>query len=178
MALGHPRLPRGREEQLHASFAAQLEQAGLWAWAVFVLMHVSDAPTRERGVRAVVARHGVALAQPGQEQAVALLTERLAIPADWLHESAAVHAALAHTQAGAEELAEELLAAGRFNEAHAVVIERLAADLFLSRNVERLGDFITALESDGRSKTIQVIFFFICFVFDPLSSIRLPFLSQ
>eukprot|EP00053_Salpingoeca_punica_P018475 m.181444 g.181444 ORF g.181444 m.181444 type:complete len:316 (+) comp17441_c1_seq26:1491-2438(+) len=156
VGLGHARLSSAREEQLHVGFAAQLEQAGLWEWAVFVLMHIAEAGTREAAVRAVLQRRSVSLGKSArQAHAQALLTERLAVPEAWLHEAAATHAALLHSQAGAEELAEELLAAGKWNEAHSVVLQRLAAELVLGRAVERLGHFVTELARDGRSDLIE-----------------------
>lgn len=38
-------------------FASQLENAGLWEWAIFVLLHQVDEWERESAVKAVVARH-------------------------------------------------------------------------------------------------------------------------
>ncbi|KER30165.1 hypothetical protein T265_03325 [Opisthorchis viverrini] len=38
-------------------FASQLEDAGLWEWAIFVLLHLPDQTMRDACVKAVVARH-------------------------------------------------------------------------------------------------------------------------
>lgn len=41
-ALNYTCLSRSRQGLLHTSYAAQLESAGLWEMAVFVLLHVPD----------------------------------------------------------------------------------------------------------------------------------------
>ena len=41
-SLGLDTLSEGAAEELHLNYAAQLEQEGLWHWAVFVLLHLSD----------------------------------------------------------------------------------------------------------------------------------------
>lgn len=41
-ALHYSHLSASRQGLLHSSYAAQLESAGLWHLAVFILMHISD----------------------------------------------------------------------------------------------------------------------------------------
>jgi hypothetical protein len=58
---GVPQLPRYVEEGLHASFAAQLEGAGMWHLAVFVLAHIENATMRAWTIQ-VCAHHLLARA--------------------------------------------------------------------------------------------------------------------
>ncbi|KAF5399704.1 Nucleoporin autopeptidase [Paragonimus heterotremus] len=44
-------------DRICTEFSAQLEDRGLWEWAVFVLLHLSDQQTRDASVKAAVARH-------------------------------------------------------------------------------------------------------------------------
>ncbi|KAA3679668.1 nuclear pore complex protein Nup98-Nup96 [Paragonimus westermani] len=44
-------------DRICTEFSAQLEDRGLWEWAVFVLLHLSNQQTRDASVKATVARH-------------------------------------------------------------------------------------------------------------------------
>ena len=45
------------EAYLNASYCFELEQAGLWTWAVFVALHIEDTSVRDRLVRDILSRH-------------------------------------------------------------------------------------------------------------------------
>ncbi|CAH8631056.1 unnamed protein product [Dicrocoelium dendriticum] len=103
-------------------FAAQLEDGGLWEWAVFVLLHLRDQTMRDACVKSVVTRHATLVLPPRSKTSQASgsfgsldvaadrLNElslappppftraenfiiKLGVPARWVHEAKAV---LAH----------------------------------------------------------------------------------
>ncbi|OCT96291.1 hypothetical protein XELAEV_18013967mg [Xenopus laevis] len=56
-ALNYTHLSEHRQGTLHASYAAQLENVGLWEWAIFVMLHIPHPHVREAGVRELLNRH-------------------------------------------------------------------------------------------------------------------------
>ncbi|CAL8072922.1 unnamed protein product [Calicophoron daubneyi] len=56
-ALGYQHYDAITPSRLCGEFAAQLEDAGLWEWAVFVLLHEADQMRRDMGVKSVIERN-------------------------------------------------------------------------------------------------------------------------
>lgn len=117
-------------ETLHESYATQLQSFGLWHWSVFVLMHIDDANRRETCVRNYLSRYVTADSELTEQER--FLVEKLAVPAEWVYSYKALRAKYEHLDESQFKL---LLKAHQWNEAHSVLVELIAPDLFIKRNV-------------------------------------------
>ncbi|NWI19266.1 NUP98 protein, partial [Crypturellus soui] len=151
-ALNYSHLPRQSQGVLNGSYAAQLEAEGLWEWAVFVLLHEPDTPTRERAVRELLSRHCVPAETPESWAKEAFLTERLRVPPEWLHEAKAVRA---RAEGDKHKEALFLFRAGRWNQCHKLVVRHLASDAIINENYKYLKGFLEDLSPPERSALIQ-----------------------
>lgn len=91
-AVGMPSLPRRRDEQLHIDYASQLEAAGLWHLAAFVLLHIENAHMRTWAVKELLLRNVVVdyATNAAFVEKAAFVTDQLCIPPVWLHSAIAV----------------------------------------------------------------------------------------
>uniref|UniRef100_A0A3Q3DVN6 Nuclear pore complex protein NUP96 C-terminal domain-containing protein n=1 Tax=Hippocampus comes TaxID=109280 RepID=A0A3Q3DVN6_HIPCM len=151
-ALHYSHLSAARQGLLHASYAAQLESAGLWHLAVFILLHIPDHTYRERAVRAVLSLHC-----PLQETEESLsrerfLTRRLLVPERWIHEAKSVrarHCGDKHREAL------HLYRAGCWSRCHRLLVAHLAPDCIINGNHDYLLEFLEGLAVPEHSATIQ-----------------------
>lgn len=107
------RPPEGSDVASHVcqEFASQLEDAGLWEWAIFVLLHVENDNLRECFVKNVIARHvslvpiriyhgsngkafksvlsgEMSIVPPlAFTKAERFVVNRLGVPSSWIHEA-------------------------------------------------------------------------------------------
>ncbi|CAF0852273.1 unnamed protein product [Brachionus calyciflorus] len=144
IALQYNHIPKFSIENLHDSFAAQLQSIGLWHWAVFVLMHIEDDQRREKFVRLYLSRNVTSQSEltPNEK----FLIEKLKIPSEWVYEYKALRAKYEHQDENQLEL---LLKAHKWNEAHTVLIELIAPDLFITKNFQKLNSYLTLLSKDS-----------------------------
>jgi len=76
------------------------------------------------------------------------LIEKLHIPDEWIYEYKALRAKYEHQHKNQFEL---LLKAHRWNEAHTILIEHLAPDMFVRKNFKSLHDYLAVLAKEGNS---------------------------
>ncbi len=76
------------------------------------------------------------------------LIEKLHIPDEWIYEYKALKAKYENQHKYQLEL---LLKARRWNEAHAILIEHLAPDLFVRKNFKSLHDYLVVLAKEANS---------------------------
>ncbi|CAD6883917.1 unnamed protein product [Tilletia laevis] len=74
-----------RSDALTADFANELELAGKWTSAVFVLLHLQSAVARRRAIRDVLAR----CVEGASEAEIAFVIHELCVPEEWVHEARA-----------------------------------------------------------------------------------------
>ncbi|XP_068600169.1 nuclear pore complex protein Nup98-Nup96 [Brachionichthys hirsutus] len=151
-ALHYAHLSAARQGLLHASYAAQLESAGLWHMAVFVLLHIADHAQRERAVRELLALHCPLQETDESARRERFLTERLLVPQGWIHEAKATRARR-HGDRHQEAL--HLYRAGYWNQCHRLLIQHLASDCVVNDNHDYLLDFLEGLALPERSAAIQ-----------------------
>lgn len=147
--LGFQQLPPRRRHQLCTDFAAQLEHAGLWHWAIFVLQHLEAPAARERMIRDVLCRAcEVQPRQAGEYRArVEFVVGTLGVSAEWVHEATALRA----LYEGKDMVqAQELIAGGVYDKAHEVVSRSIARELIISGDYARLEALLVQLEA-GRA---------------------------
>ncbi|PWW77905.1 hypothetical protein C7212DRAFT_350849 [Tuber magnatum] len=125
-------------DQITVDFAGELETLGMWEWAIFVLLHLTDTDSRETAVRNVIGKHIDELesaegADVGKK--LEFLEKTLLIPKNWIHEARALQA----RSAGRHLLeAGYLLAAQAWNEAHKTVVKKVAPEAVISGDLEIL----------------------------------------
>uniref|UniRef100_A0A4W5LLJ3 Nuclear pore complex protein Nup98-Nup96 n=1 Tax=Hucho hucho TaxID=62062 RepID=A0A4W5LLJ3_9TELE len=151
-ALHYTHLSHARQGLIHTSYAAQLESAGLWDMAIYVLLHIPEDMLRERAVREMLQLHCPLLETEESAQKEHFLTERLLIPEQWLHLAKATRA---RRETDRHREALHLYRAGHWNLCHRLVIQHLASDCIINDNHEYLLEFLEGLAVPERSAVIQ-----------------------
>uniref|UniRef100_A0A8D3BN44 Nuclear pore complex protein Nup98-Nup96 n=1 Tax=Scophthalmus maximus TaxID=52904 RepID=A0A8D3BN44_SCOMX len=149
-ALHYSHLSASRQGLLHASYAAQLESAGLWHMAIFILLHIPD--QRERAVREMLTLHCPLLETDESLRRERFLTERLLIPGQWIHEAKATRA---RRDADRHQEALQLYRAGYWSQCHRLLIQHLASDCIINDNHDYLLEFLEGLAVPEHSTSIQ-----------------------
>ncbi|XP_030603052.1 nuclear pore complex protein Nup98-Nup96 isoform X2 [Archocentrus centrarchus] len=151
-ALHYSHLSSSRQGLLHASYAAQLESAGLWHMAVFILLHIPDHTQRERAVREMLALHCPLQETEESVRRERFLTEELLIPEQWIHEAKATRA---HRDGDRHQQALHLYRARYWNQCHRLLIQHLASDCIINDNHDYLLEFLEGLAVPENCATIQ-----------------------
>ncbi|XP_035998550.1 nuclear pore complex protein Nup98-Nup96 isoform X1 [Fundulus heteroclitus] len=151
-ALHYSHLSAARQGLVHASYAAQLESAGLWHMAVFILLHIPDHRQRERAVREMLMLHCPLLETAESAQRERFLTEQLLIPQSWIHQAKATRA---HRDGDRHQQALHLYRAGFWNQCHRLLIQHLASDCIINDNHDYLLEFLEGLAVPEHSASIQ-----------------------
>lgn len=151
-ALNYTHLSLPRQSLLHTSYAAQLESAGLWEMAVFVLLHIPDSLLRERAVREILNQHSALEETDESAEKERFLTDKLLIPMQWIHEAKATRARRDGDQ---HREALHLFRAGHWNRCHRLIIQNLASDCIVNDNHEYLKEFLEGLAVPELSVQIQ-----------------------
>ncbi|XP_053703664.1 nuclear pore complex protein Nup98-Nup96 isoform X4 [Synchiropus splendidus] len=137
---------------IHSGYAAQLESAGLWHLAIFVLLHIPDHAQRERSVRDMLNLHCPLQDSEESVSREQFLVEQLMIPECWIHESKATRA---HRNGDHRQEALHLYKAGFWNQCHRLLMQHLAADCIINDDHNFLLEFLEGLAFPERSATIQ-----------------------
>ncbi|XP_070838851.1 nuclear pore complex protein Nup98-Nup96 isoform X2 [Chaetodon trifascialis] len=151
-ALHYSHLSASRQGLLHTSYAAQLESAGLWHMAIFILLHIPDHIQRERAVREMLTLHCPLQETEESVRRERFLTERLLIPEQWIHEAKATRA---RRDTDRHQEALHLYRAGYWNQCHRLLIQHLASDCIINDNHDYLLEFLEGLAVSEHSATIQ-----------------------
>ncbi|XP_070699287.1 nuclear pore complex protein Nup98-Nup96 isoform X2 [Pempheris klunzingeri] len=151
-ALHYSHLSASRQGLLHTSYAAQLESAGLWHMAVFILLHIPDHTQRQRAVREMLTLHCPLQDTDRSVRRERFLTERLLIPEQWIHEAKATRA---RRDADRHQEALHLYRAGYWSQCHRLLIQHLASDCIINDNHDYLLEFLEGLAVPEHSATIQ-----------------------
>uniref|UniRef100_A0A3Q2PB64 Nucleoporin 98 n=1 Tax=Fundulus heteroclitus TaxID=8078 RepID=A0A3Q2PB64_FUNHE len=151
-ALHYSHLSAARQGLVHASYAAQLESAGLWHMAVFILLHIPDHRQRERAVREMLMLHCPLLETAESARRERFLTEQLLIPQSWIHQAKATRA---HRDGDRHQQALHLYRAGFWNQCHRLLIQHLASDCIINDNHDYLLEFLEGLAVPEHSASIQ-----------------------
>uniref|UniRef100_A0A7G3ALA0 Nuclear pore complex protein Nup98-Nup96 n=1 Tax=Lutzomyia longipalpis TaxID=7200 RepID=A0A7G3ALA0_LUTLO len=142
--LGYHHCSEKSECQLHTSFASQLENYGMWHWAVFVLLHIRNRERREICVQQMLYRY-ITLPDEGDEEYMAkerFVIEQLHIPVTWIFWAKAVRAGSMNQY---HEQAEFLIKAKQWNSAHEVIMNHIAPDAVINDNIPYLKELLGKL---------------------------------
>jgi nuclear pore complex protein Nup98-Nup96 len=146
LSLNYTQINQASLENLHHSFAVQLQSLDLWHWSVFVLMHLSDAKQRDKHVQAYLSRNVTGDYELNEKER--FIVEKLKVPREWVYEYKALRAKYEHRHENQIRL---LMEARKWNEAHAVLIEHLAADYFIQEKWTDLNSFLSRLNAESQT---------------------------
>lgn len=138
-------LPDEKLDQLTFGFAAELESAGQFMTATWVLLHLRHADARTRAVTALLYRNGGNIPEAGATpqgtvDAFHVLNNENLIPAELLWSAKAQHARAELDDAWLQ--CEYLLQAGAVDEAHDVVCESLGPKAIIEQDYDQLKDLL------------------------------------
>ncbi|KAF9093421.1 hypothetical protein BGX23_003346 [Mortierella sp. AD031] len=137
-------------------FMFQLENLGLWHWAVFVALHLETALARETAVRHVLERN-VKLYIPslaGMKESEEVTTERariefvaksLCVPEEWIWSARATRAKYEGDQT--QEVV-SLLRGGEVQRGHGLIVSTLAPECILNGDLEGLSDLLSMVDQN------------------------------
>lgn len=133
-------------ETLHESYASQLQSIGLWHWSVFVLMHLGDENRRETCVKNYLSHYVTSESELNEKEK--FLIEKLMVPSEWVFSYKALRAKYEYQYESQFKL---LVKAHHWNEAHSVLIDLLAPDLFIKQNLKTLNEYLIPLSKESES---------------------------
>ncbi|XP_066444628.1 nuclear pore complex protein Nup98-Nup96 isoform X2 [Eleutherodactylus coqui] len=151
-ALNYTHLSEQSQGLLHASYAEQLENVGLWEWAIFVMLHVPNAIVRQSSVRELLNRHCALRETTETLTKEKFLVEKLCIPAEWIYEAKAI---CARRNGDHHREALYLLRARHWNQCHKLVCRHLASDAIINENYSYLRSFLDELSRPENCLHIQ-----------------------
>ncbi|KAL8941084.1 MAG: hypothetical protein Q9216_002455 [Gyalolechia sp. 2 TL-2023] len=138
---------QAKADQLAWDFAIQLEAHGEWLWAVFILLHLSDAAQRQKALLDILARNAGSIPAPDSTFPFSTLVSDFKIPAAWIWEAKALHA-----RSVLRDHAEEiyyLQQAGNWIEAHATLCGVVGPRCVIEEDFDTLHRLV---EGFGRGK--------------------------
>ncbi|KAG8544950.1 hypothetical protein GDO81_021581 [Engystomops pustulosus] len=151
-ALNYTHLSEQSQGLLHSSYAEQLENVGLWEWAVFVILHTPDDSIRETSVRELLNRHCALRESPDTLAKEKFLREKLCLPPEWIYQAKAIRA---RRDGDHHREALYLLRAGHWNQCHKLVCRHLASDAIINENYSYLRSFLDELSRPENCVHIQ-----------------------
>lgn len=146
LSLRFPPSDPSKGNQLARDLAAQLDSAGEWLDAIFVLLHLSDHQERQQVLQITLAPHAHEIIDADHPLFKAL-TNEFRIPASWIWEAKALHARCV-TQDRVQEV-QFLLLAGNWAEAHHTMCTTVAPRAIIEEDLATLGQLLDAF-CDGK----------------------------
>lgn len=132
-ALGYHHCTPLAEAQLNVDFASQLENQGLWQWAIFVQLFIKDRKQRERAVQCTLQRHVSVSEHVGLSDEEDFVIQKLGIPESWVDYAKALRAGAMgqrHLQA------KYLLKAKHWVLAHEIIFLYIAPDAIINSKLK------------------------------------------
>ena len=143
--------------QVCVEHAAQLEAAGRWHWAVFVLQHLCNADVRTSLVRSLLWRVDWSRFPLGCEERE-FLVQYLHVPLEEIAAAAMVHAKARFDYEAQVQEALGTMAAGRgallVYDAHAVYVEHVVWDHVLTENWEAMNGILALIKASDEKNEI------------------------
>uniref|UniRef100_A0A5F9C221 Nuclear pore complex protein Nup98-Nup96 n=1 Tax=Oryctolagus cuniculus TaxID=9986 RepID=A0A5F9C221_RABIT len=118
----------------------------------FHILKLYSDSMREKAVRELLTRHCQLIETPESWAKETFLTQKLCVPAEWIHEAKAVRA---HMESDKHLEALYLFKAGHWNRCHKLVVRHLASDAIINENYDYLKGFLEDLAPPERSSLIQ-----------------------
>ncbi|XP_055550074.1 nuclear pore complex protein Nup98-Nup96 [Wyeomyia smithii] len=141
--LGYRHCSELSRSQLHLSFANQLENHGMWHWAIYVLLHLNDQSRRELSIQDLLYRHIELSTDEDYLEREQFVVGDLGIPEKWIFWAKAVRAG---AQFDYHQQACFLLKAKQWSKAHEVIMEHIAADCVINDDIPYLKTLLNEFE--------------------------------
>jgi nuclear pore complex protein Nup98-Nup96 len=132
------------------AFAAQLTNEGSWLDTVFVLLHLSSDPVREKSIQNHLAHHAGKIGSE-DSQSFTTLTQTFKIPASWIWEAKALYMRSVEKNLRGE--VECLIRAGSYNEAHRTFSKEVAPKTVVELDYDTLRNLLGGFH--GKENTIS-----------------------
>ena len=126
---------RSKADQLATDFSAQLNSAGEWIWATFVMLHLSDRGRRKTALRSLLAQHAADLGDADSIPFKTLVAE-FKIPEPWLWEAKALYSRSAEKDYIKE--VEYLLKAKLWEDAHSSLCRVVGPQAIIEQDYDTL----------------------------------------
>ncbi|KAG1655392.1 Nuclear pore complex protein Nup98-Nup96 [Nymphon striatum] len=141
LALGYSHLSEYHTNILHVNFACQLEQAGLWQWAVYILLHISNEVRRQSLVQELINKHVC----PGPlTETETFLNEKLYVPKFKIYKAKYLKARYSFQY---NDEAKYLSEAGEWNDSHKIILKHIAPDAIINECYDILYKYLTEFEN-------------------------------
>lgn len=129
-SLGHDDISNQAKQHMHISFAAQLEQMGLWHWAIFVLLFIEEADVKKIHIMNIIDRHVELYNESSNEYQVRekMLVKDFHIPSEWIDSS---RATLALLKRNYKEAIYYSFYAKKWEDTHDIIMMHLIPDHYL-----------------------------------------------
>jgi nuclear pore complex protein Nup98-Nup96 len=133
-------------EHITLSYIDQLEQLGLWQWAIFVALHLSRENTRNGVITDLLARHIASIAPDTDEDThlVSTLVDTWKIPHEWILETKVLHA---RSQGDHYLCAKNLILGHSPSEAQKTILMHIAPQAVISRHLTPLEDLLLLFDT-------------------------------
>ena len=137
------RLPNNADivkaDQIAVDFSSQLDSAGEWIWAAFVLLHISVAEERQKALQSLIAHHAHDMSD-SESRHFHTLVDEFKIPETWIWEAKAMYARSV-SQAPIKEV-DYLLRAQNWREAHKTLCRVVAPQAIIEQDYEVLKNLL------------------------------------
>lgn len=143
-------------DQLALDFAANLDSAGEWVWAIFILLHISNSAQRQSSIQSLLSIHAAEIIPDDTSQAsnaFVTLTIEFGIPEEWIWESKALHARSV-SQNHVDEV-HFLLLARNWEEAHDTLCRVVAPRAIIESDHDTLHQLLTSFHGEGREHIVD-----------------------
>lgn len=134
-----------RVAQLTLDFAWQLERAGHWTWAIFVVMHLPDSQARARAIQSLLWQHGGDIGEDDSDGTFVLLVTEYLIPLEWIWQAKALYARSVTQDHVAET--RYLLRAGYWHAAHETLVQDVAPHAVIGDERTMLSDLLNGFDN-------------------------------
>lgn len=133
-----------KADYLAQTFAAQLDSAGEWYWALFSLLHISSYRQRHLAIQSLLVQHAEAISGDTKSESFQTLTEVCKIPVAWIWEAKALYARSV-LQDHVQEV-DFLVKAQDWKEAHEVLRKEVGPSAVVEQDWDTLQDMLDSFE--------------------------------
>ena len=133
-----------KADYLARTFAAQLDSAGEWYWALFSLLHLSSHRQRHLAIQSLLVQHAEAISSDTKSEPFQTLTEVCKIPVAWIWEAKALYARSV-LQDHVQEV-EFLVKARDWREAHEVLQKEVGPSAVVEQDWNTLQDVLDSFK--------------------------------
>ena len=141
LSLLFPTSDSSKADQLTYDYATELESAGEWLWAIFILLHLSNNKKRQHAIQTTLTYHASDIADH-ESDAFKTLTCEFKIPHSWIWEAKALYARSV-TQDHIHEL-QYLIEAKDWDEAHETLCRIVGPKTIIEQDYTMLKQLLEA----------------------------------